>query len=95
MSGRWIVEVKGSRERNFEISIVREDNAHGRASYGWFGAAKLLVTHSGAGAVHMTKQIWDWQVAIANEVAEKLNATEEKFAGQLVPDGYKLNHEAI
>jgi hypothetical protein len=86
MNGKWIVVVKGNRERGgFEISIVRENNEHGRKSYGWFGADKLLVTHSGAGCVHMTRQIWDWQVAIANEVAEKLNATEEQFtqAGEL------------
>ena len=82
MRGKWLVQVFGRRESGrFEISIVRERNQHGRKSWGWFGADKLLVTHSGTGSVPMTQQIWDWQIAIANEVAEKLNGVEEQFDG--------------
>jgi hypothetical protein len=80
MKGKWVVEVKGRPEEgHFEISIIRENNYQGKASWGWFGDNKLLVTHNGTGRIPMTKQIWDWQVAIANEVAEKLNAEEAEI----------------
>ena len=96
MKGKWLVQALGNRERgSFEISLVREDNRHGRKSWGWFDANKLLITHNGAGNIVMTKQIWDWQIAIANEVAEKLNAQE--LINEFVPpmpipdiDEYKL-----
>lgn len=46
-TARWIVDVKGEPNDTFEISVLREDNAHGRRSYGWMGEDKLYVSGSG------------------------------------------------
>lgn len=77
--GRWVVSTKGAPgDRAFEISIVREDNKHGLASYGWFDDAKLLVSHNGAPCEWpITKRVWDGLVILAHTVAIELNAAEE------------------
>lgn len=39
----WNVVVFGKAgESSWEISVVRDDNKHGRKSYGWFDDRKLL-----------------------------------------------------
>lgn len=69
---KWLVQVKGDPNgARWEISVVREDNDHGRASWGWFDQNKLLVSHNGGPC--------DWPLApglgaLMVEVAERLAA---------------------
>ena len=73
---KWIVNVKGkANSSSFEISVVREDNAHGIRSYGWFDDTKLLISHNeGLCCWPLTERIWDKMIKLANEVADELNA---------------------
>lgn len=74
----WIVNIKGNALKSpFEISVVREDNAHGIMSYGWFDKSKLLISSSGGPCKLSLKQIvWDKMIVLANEVARELNEEE-------------------
>lgn len=77
---KWVVAIKGKAgERYFEISVLRDDNEHGKASYGWFDADKLLITHNG-GPCHwpLMQKVWDKCVEAANEVALELNEAESR-----------------
>lgn len=77
MRGKWLVQVFGRRDTgNFEISLVREDNAHGRKSWGWFDHNKVLICHSGADRVTLMPQIWDAHIALAHDICDKMNAAE-------------------
>jgi len=73
--GKWIVNIKGKANSSaFEISVVREDNAHGIRSYGWFDEAKLLISHNGGPCSWpLTERVWNKMVKLANEVADELN----------------------
>jgi len=75
---KWVVNVKGNwGNKSFEISVVRDDNEHGKLSYGWFDQHKLLITHSGGSCDWpLIKTVWDKQIALANSVADELNAAE-------------------
>jgi hypothetical protein len=75
---KWIVQVFGDRGSiNWEISVVRSDNEHGQASWGWFDERKLLVSHNG-GPCHwaICSFVWDENIKIAKELCRKLNAGE-------------------
>lgn len=47
-TGPWKVQVLGEMGNDFELSVVREDFAHGQRSWGWPGSAKRII----ADAVH-------------------------------------------
>ncbi len=72
---KWIVNVKGGPGKpSFEISVVREDNEHGIASYGWFDDNKLLICHNGGPCPWgVTSRIWNGLMALASVVASELN----------------------
>jgi len=75
MSGKWVVDVKGhAGDKSFEISVLRDDNEHGKRSYGWFDDNKILITHSG-GPCHwpLTPMVWEKALILAQEVADELN----------------------
>ena len=77
-ANRWVVDIKGGPDcRSFEISVLRENNEHGRRSYGWFDEDKLLISSSG-GPCHdnLVPLVWRKMVALAHEVADELNAAE-------------------
>lgn len=79
--GRWFPQIKGDRTGSFEISIVREDNFHGRKSYGWACSSKIMVLSQHAlGAHPITQKMWDFAVAEANEMAKEKN-NDEGFLG--------------
>lgn len=77
---KWIVDVKGAAcEEGFEISVLRDDNTHGKRSYGWFDRNKLLISHNGGPCRWpLTQKVWDKMVALAHEVADELNAEESR-----------------
>ena len=72
---KWIVNIKGKPEStSFEISVVRDDNEHGKLSYGWIGDDKILITHDGGpSCCSLTQIVWDKCVKVAYEVADELN----------------------
>ena len=77
MTGRWIVDAKGGpNQASWEISVLREDNAHGIASYGWFEPhGKVFIGSSGGPCSEKVSQyVWDRLVILADRVAERLNA---------------------
>lgn len=74
----WSVEVKGEAgSRDWEISVVRKGNSHGRSSWGWFDKNKILISHNG-GPCHwpIPKYVFYENVRIAEEVCRKLNNGE-------------------
>lgn len=75
---RWLVNVFGGPgESSFEISVAREDNRHGRESYGWFDERKLLVSHNGGPCRWpVTPQVWKRLLDAAKDVAADLNAID-------------------
>lgn len=79
----WKVQVFGERcARHWEISVVREDNNHGQASWGWFDEtplpeSKVLISHNGPPCNWpINGFVWDEQLRIAEEVCRRLNAWE-------------------
>ena len=76
---KWVVNKKGGPSvDSFEISVIRDDNRHGKESYGWFDKNKLLISSSGGPCrTKITRQVWDKLLAVAHEVADELN-NEEK-----------------
>ncbi len=79
MSGKWLVQVFGVEcSDSWEISIVREDNVHGRKSWGWFDENKLLVSHNGWPCRWpIIKPVWDRMIQAAREVCDELNAQDK------------------
>lgn len=71
----WMVHTKGSANQNsFEIAVVRDDNYHGIASYGWFDQDKLLISHNGGPCPWpVTQQVWDELMKVAERIAASLN----------------------
>lgn len=71
----WKVHVFGAAESSsFEISVVRTSNTHGQRSYGWFGEAKLLISHNGGPCMWpVTKAVWTRLLRVAQETADELN----------------------
>jgi hypothetical protein len=78
MENYWKVDVKGSQgSDSFEISVIRSENAHGFASYGWFGKDKLLISHSGGPCKWPLEPIvWSKMIELAHDVAREMNEKE-------------------
>jgi hypothetical protein len=75
---KWEVNIKGTYEtHHFEISVVTENNLHGKQSYGWFDKDKLLISHNGGPYdCPVTKQVWYKLIKVAHEIVEELNRCE-------------------
>ena len=76
---KWIVDIKGAPEQSpFEISVLRDDNKHGKESYGWFKENKILISNSGGPCRNSLRQsVWDRLVSVAEIVAEMMNNEEQ------------------
>lgn len=76
---KWVVHTKGGRTTNgFEICVIRDDNRHGKESFGWYGKDKIYISDCG-GPCHnkiVNKMIWDGLVELAHKVADALNSEE-------------------
>lgn len=72
----WIVNTKGGPDQeSWEIAVVRADDAHGQASYGWFGETKIPIGSSGGPCrTPVPSMVWNRLVRVAEEVAAELNA---------------------
>ncbi len=80
---KWVVDIKGEAGApSFEITVLRDDYAHGKLSYGWMNKDKLLISSSGGPCRdHLTPLVWDKIVAVAHEVADALNRSEPPSTG--------------
>lgn len=80
-NAKWVAHTKGGYTTDgFEICVIRDNNKHGKESYGWFGKDKILVSDSG-GPCHgriRHKFLWDGLVKLAHEMADILNKEEAK-----------------
>lgn len=76
MSEQWIVHTKGGPvQESWEIAVVRASDTHGQASYGWFGATKIMIGSSGGPCrTPVPERVWRRLVCVAEEVAEEMNA---------------------
>jgi len=76
MKAKWVVDIKEYKQ-SFEISVLRDDNEHGKRSYGWFDENKLLISSSSNGSPNTNttskKIIFEKLVKVAQEVADELN----------------------
>ena len=70
-SPRWIPLVKHD-----EISVVRENNYHGRISHGWFGKDKILVAETASRGFKGRSPCYDQIVRLAEELATELNSKD-------------------
>lgn len=75
MAAKWVVHTKGGPNKpSFEIAVIRDDNEHGKRSYGWFDENKLLISHNGGPCRWpLTAPIWDRLIAAAAAEADRLN----------------------
>lgn len=86
----WVVNViDGPPEDCGEISVLRNDNAHGKKSYGWFGDRKILIYHQD----HHCSRVWKLQLALARKIADEMNQDEKRrgFVPAPEPPAYKLS----
>lgn len=76
--GKWILQVLGDPDSSsWEISVVREDNEHGRKSRGCFDKNKLLISHNGGPCSwSLAPGLGGVMVKIAQDYAESLNSKE-------------------
>jgi hypothetical protein len=75
----WEVHTKGGPNRSsFEIAVLRSDNQHGKASYGWFDSDKLLVSHNGGPCQWPVNTfVWERLLSVAEQLAAHLNRVPE------------------
>ena len=79
MRSKWVVHTKGGYTTDgFEICVIRDNNKHGKESYGWFDKDKICVSESSRLCRNKiaNKIIWDGLVELANRVADILNESE-------------------
>lgn len=78
---KWIVQVLGTPDAEFEISVLREGHRSVGHSWGWFDEGKLLIAHNGCPIVFpFEKSAWSGLIKVAEDVASKLNVAQLKAA---------------
>lgn len=75
---KWIPQVFGNPDgESWEISVIREDNEHGRRSWGWFDQDKLNISHNGGPCRWpLGPGLGKFMVELASKYAEYLNERE-------------------
>ena len=75
----WLVQVKGYIDREedrengeIEVSVIRQDNKHGRDSYGWADENKIILPEMNPG----TRQQYMLLVNMATIISRALNEAE-------------------
>lgn len=76
---KWVPNIKGYEGSNsFEISVLRDDNNHGKISYGWMGEDKLYINGSGGPCRDkLGPGLWPFMVELAHRYADHLNEKED------------------
>lgn len=78
-NAKWVVHTKGGYTTDgFEVCVIRDDNEHGKRSYGWMGRDKIYISDSGGPCQNRvaSKMIWDGLLELAHKVADELNRQE-------------------
>jgi hypothetical protein len=77
---KWVVNIKGKAgAAPFEISVLRDDNGHGKLSYGWHGPDKIMISNDGGPCRDTVPPlVWGKLIRVAQEVADELNAAEAR-----------------
>jgi hypothetical protein len=71
---KWIVNTKGEPGKYYyEIAVVKENNNHGIASYGWAGAGKHIIASSCSDGDTLSGFLWDELLKVAEKYAIYLN----------------------
>ena len=76
---KWVVHTKGGyTTQSYEVCVIRDDNTHGKRSYGWIGKDKIHIGSDGGPCRYSIqhKMIWDGLLELAHKVADHLNAEE-------------------
>jgi len=76
---KWIPQIFGDPNgQAWEISVVLEDNEHGRKSWGWFGEDKILISHNGGPCNWpLGPGLGSLMIEVANRYADYLNRKEQ------------------
>lgn len=77
--GKWVVNVHGSHKGG-EISILRENNSHGKVSYGWDEKEWKEIVHTVETLYHkqLDKEVWNFALKRAQQLCDKKNLKEVK-----------------
>ena len=76
LPSRWVVNIFGD-ETHSEISVVRENNRHGRASWGWFDKDKKFVFGHDDWQGKIDKNLFNSHIRRAEKYALRLNDEED------------------
>ena len=74
---KWVVDIKGCPYEHFEISVLRNNNEHGKQSYGWIDDKKLLISSETTASWSVIPLVFEKLTRVAEEVAEELNIPEQ------------------
>lgn len=73
---KWIVHPHSYKDKNTQISVVKENNEHGLKSFGWFDDNKIFIyTDSMYGIT--TEEVKSLLRNYAERLADKLNKEED------------------
>ena len=74
----WLVNVHGDPNKSYEISVLRDNNVHGKRSYGWADTNKIIISGSGGPCNYTVPPfVFDRLVKLAQEFARHLNSLEK------------------
>lgn len=77
MSKIWEVQLKGSFDNDYELSVIKSDNKFGKSSWGWGNENKIIIFSSGLGGNKLSKttpEIKDFAISTANKLCDLLNS---------------------
>jgi hypothetical protein len=77
-TGKWVVDLKAHADGTIsELSVIREDFAHGFKSYGWEGADKVIIAGSGGPCSYeYSKELSALLLTVAYTHCDQLNLNE-------------------
>ena len=76
----WIVQIKGDihdLKRDYVLSVIKDDNAFGKSSWGWGGSDKIILFGTGVGGNDITRAAQgaiEFALSTAQKLADALNA---------------------
>lgn len=74
---KWVVDTKGGPGgSSWELTVLRDDNEHGKRSYGWYDEDKLIISSSTSGSWEIEDFVWRRLLTLAQKLADDLNNKE-------------------
>lgn len=83
MSAKWVVnELKDLEKGVYEISAVRDDDAHGKATYGGFWSGKKLIAYNAilTAPPPIDERLYARLLSLAHVYVAELNDSEHRTA---------------